>query len=109
MQTWLDWLSDPKLPTGTLVTWLLLAALWAAAGDIGSVTALLAAGCIVVIARLMPDPWLRPLVPVSIAVCAGAILATEAWMVGLLVLVVLPVVASGLATINDRRLTSANG
>ncbi len=86
------------------MTWPLLAALWAGAGDIGAVTAVLAAACVLLIARLADDRWLRPLVPVSIAVGAGVILATEAWGVGFLVLVVLPLAASALTTIANRRL-----
>lgn len=101
----MDWLSDPRLPAGTLVAWLLLAALWASAADIGSITALLAAGCVIVLTRLIDNRYLRPAVPASTGICAAAIFANEAWGVGMLVLIVLPVVASALTTIADHRLT----
>ena len=104
VQTWLDWLNDPRLPAGTLVAWPLLGALWAGAATIGNATALLAAACVVIITRLADTRWLRPLVPVSIAIGAGVILANEAWGVGMLVLVVLPLAASALTTLADRKL-----
>jgi len=104
----MDWLSDPRLPVETLVAWPLLAALWASAADIGAVTAVLCAACVLLIARLADDRLLRPLVPISIGVCAAAIFAKEAWGVGVLVMIVLPLAASALTTIAERRLPTAN-
>lgn len=103
MRTWLDWLSDPRLPAGTLVTWPLLAALFAGAETVGDVTAVLAGACVVFIGRLADDRWLRPLVPVAFAAGASVIFATEAWVVGILVMVLLPVAASALTTLADWR------
>ena len=90
------------------MSWLLIAALWAGAADIGSVTALLASACVLVLGRVIDNRILRPMVPVSIAICGGAILANEAWGVGLAVMIVLPLVASALTTAADRRLPTVN-
>ena len=90
----------------TLVTWPLLAALWAGAADIGDVTAVLCAACVLLIGRLADNRMLRPVVPVAIGVCAAVIFANEAWVIGLLVMVVLPLMASALTTVADRRLTT---
>lgn len=106
MQTWIDWLSDPRLPAGTLVTWPLLAALFAGADTIGGVTAVLAGACVVFIGRLANDRWLRPLVPVAFVIGASVIFATEAWSVGILVMVLLPVAASGLTSLADWRMNA---
>lgn len=92
----------------TLVTWPLLAALWAGAADIGAVTAVLCAACVLLIARLADNRLLRPLVPIAIGTCAAVILANEAWGVGLLVMVVLPLAASALTTIAERRLPTVS-
>lgn len=108
MRTWIEWLSDPRLPAETLVTWPLLAALWAGAADIGSVTALLCATCVLLIGRLASRQMLRPVVPVAIGVCAAVIFANEAWGIGLLVMVVLPLAASALTTLADRRLSTVS-
>lgn len=91
------------------MTWLLIAAMWAGAEAIGSTTAVLGSACLLMIGRLADDRWLRPLVPVSIAIAAGVIMRTEAWGIAALVLIVLPLAASALTTIADRRLHAANG
>lgn len=108
MRTWIEWLSDPRLPAKTLVTWPLLAALWAGAGNIGSTTAVLCAACVLIMGRLASTQMLRPMVPASIGLCAAVIFANEAWTVGVLVMVVLPIMASALTTIADRRLPTSN-
>lgn len=109
MRTWIEWLSDPRLPAKTLVTWPLLAALWAGAEDIGSTTAVLCAACVLMIGRVASSQMLRPVVPVSIGICAAVIFAHEAWAIGLLVMVVLPILASALTTIADRRMSTVSG
>lgn len=109
MRTWLDWLNDPRLPAGTLVTWPTLAALYASFPQIGAVPALLAAACVLVIGRLAPTAVLRPLVPVAFAFAAAVLIENEAWGVALVVMVALPVVASALTTLADHRLNSNTG
>lgn len=90
------------------MSWPLLAALWAGAEDIGAATAVLCAACVLLIGRLASRQMLRPVVPVAIGVCAAVIFANEAWGVGLLVMVLLPLAASALTTLADRRLPTVS-